>query len=185
MNTSLNSRFKMPWLTRRHMLKRTLAKAAALGCVTALGKSAFAQTWTATTVPSTGVITYYRLVSGPTNATSGVQTIANVLRGPWQTPVVDTQLTATFDADGTSTAAIHSSSGVITTNSGNWTLTPPLVPIIFLNPNGRLTMTNTRGIVLLEGDMLLINPDQLLMASAIDSVSPPTADYKSLSKKGL
>lgn len=51
MNTSLYSLFKLPGLTRGHILKRTLAKAAALGCIAVLGKSAFAQTWTATTAP--------------------------------------------------------------------------------------------------------------------------------------
>jgi hypothetical protein len=126
------------------------------------------------TVPSTVGNAHYRLTSGGPSPISGTQAIANVLNGPWQTLVVDTLFTPTFSANGTFTATIQPPSGVITTDSGAWVLTPPLVPSGFTNPQGTLTLTNAQGTVLLSGDVLLVNPDQLLMTSATDSVSAST-----------
>ena len=125
------------------------------------------------TVPNTGGSAYYRLVAraGSTVGGTGTQAIANVLRGPWQTLVVSTLFTPTFNTDGTFTATIQSPSGVITTDSGTWALTPPLVPSGFSNPEGHLMLTNTQGTVLLSGDVLLINPDQLVMLSAANSIA--------------
>jgi hypothetical protein len=47
-------------------------------------------------------------------------------------------------------------------------------PSGFTNPQGHLALTNTQATVLLSGDVLLINPDQLLMTSATDTVSTTT-----------
>jgi hypothetical protein len=126
------------------------------------------------TVPNIGANAYYRLLSGTGSTNGGLQAIANVLLGPWQTLVVDTLFTPTFNADGTFTATIQPPLGAITTDSGTWGLTPPLVPSGFTNPQGHLALTNGVGTVLLSGDVLLINPDQLLMTSATDSVSTTT-----------
>ena len=126
------------------------------------------------TVPNPASNALYRLASGGASPISGTQAIANVLNGPWQTLVVDTLFTPTFNADGTFTATIQSPSGVITTDSGAWALKPPLVSSGFTNPQGNLTLTNMQGTVLLSGDVLLINPDQLLMTSATDSISTST-----------
>jgi len=126
------------------------------------------------TVPNTGSSICYRLNSGGGSAVSGTQAIANVLHGPWQTLVVDTLFTPTFNADGTFTATIQPPAGAIITDSGTWTLTPPVVPSGFSNPEGQLTLTNTHGTVLLSGDVLLINPDQLVMLSATDHISTIT-----------
>jgi hypothetical protein len=86
--------------------------------------------------------------------------------------VVNTIFTPTFNADGTFTATIQSPSGVITTDSGTWTLTPPVVLSGFANPQGHLTLTDSQGNVLLSGDVLLINPDQLVFLSATTTLEP-------------
>jgi len=101
--------------------------------------------------------------------------IANVLRGPWESLVVDTLLTVTFNNNGTFTATIQTPSGAITADSGTWTLRPPLVPSGFSNPQANLTLVDKQGLVLLSGDVLLLNADQLLMTSAIDNVSTTTS----------
>jgi hypothetical protein len=126
------------------------------------------------TVPTTSGPIFYRLTSGAGTPITGTQAIANVLLGPWLTLVVDVLFTPTFNANGTYTATIQPSTGVITTDSGAWTLTPPAVPSGFTNLQGHLTLTDTQGAVLLSGDVLLINPDQLLMSSATDGVSTTT-----------
>jgi hypothetical protein len=125
-------------------------------------------------VPNTGGPNFYRLTSGAGTVITGTQAIANVILGPWQTLVVDTLFTPTFNANGTFTATIQPSTGVITTDSGTWALTPPVVPSGFTNPQGHLTLTDNQDAVLLSGDVLLINPDQLLMSSATDGVTTTT-----------
>jgi hypothetical protein len=95
------------------------------------------------TVPTTGGPIFYRLTSGAGNTITGTQAIANVLLGPWQTLVADALSTPTFNANGTFTATIQPSTGVITTDSGTWTLTPPVTPGGFNNPQGHLTLTDT------------------------------------------
>lgn len=126
------------------------------------------------TLPQVGDRNYYRLSSGSGTTASGLPAIAAVLQGPWQTLVVDTLFTPTFNVDGTFTATIQPSAGGITTDSGTWTLTPPVAPSGFSNPQGHLTLTDTLGTVLLSGDVLLTNPDQLIMSSATDHVSTTT-----------
>jgi|GEM_PF-1619226 len=117
---------------------------------------------------------YYRLISTGGSSVANTQAIANVLNGPWQTLVIDTLLTATFNADGTFTATIQPSSGVASTDAGTWTLKPPLMPSGFSNPQGNLSLIDAQGTVLLSGDVLLINPDQLLMSSAANNISTTT-----------
>lgn len=126
------------------------------------------------TLPLTATQLYYRLSAGTGTAGSGIQAIAAVLQGPWQTLVVDTLFTPTFNVDGTFTATIQPSAGGIITDSGTWTLTPPVVPSGFSNPQGHLTLTDSLAKVLLSGDVLLTNPDQLIMSSATDQVSTTT-----------
>jgi hypothetical protein len=113
---------------------------------------------------------YFRLGSSSTGA-SGVQIIANVLHGPWEALVVNTIFTPTFNADHTFTATIQSS-GVITTDSGTWSIGPTLVPNAFANPQAHLALTNTANHVLLAGDVLLLNPDQLAFLSATTTLEP-------------
>lgn len=85
---------------------------------------------------------------------------------------MNTVFTPTFNADGTFTATIQSPSGVISTDAGTWTLTPPVVLSSFSNPQGHLTLTDAQGNVLLSGDVLLLNPDQLVFPSATTSLEP-------------
>ncbi len=124
------------------------------------------------TVANTLGNAFFRLSAAGGGGISGVQAIANVLRGPWETLVVNVVFTPTFNADGTLTATIQPSSGGITTDSGGWALKPPLVPSSFANPESNLTMTNTSGAVLLSSDVLLLNPDQLVFLSATTTLEP-------------
>lgn len=117
---------------------------------------------------------YFRLSSSGT-AISGTQAIGNVLHGPWEALVVTTLFTPTFNADGSFTASIQSPTGVISADSGTWGLTPPVEPSSFANPQSHLSLTNNQGIVLLSGDVLLLNPDQLVFPSAattLEGISP-------------
>jgi hypothetical protein len=123
------------------------------------------------TVPSTLGNAYFRL-SSTGSGLSGVAIIANILHGPWEALVVNTIFTPTFNADHTFTATIQSPLGVITTDSGTWTLGPTLVPNGFANPQGHLSLTNTSNHVLLSGDALLLNPDQLVFLSAATMLEP-------------
>lgn len=112
------------------------------------------------------------ITGGSFTAGTDLQAILNTLRGPWESLVANTIFIPTFNADGTFTATIQSSSGVITTDSGTWTLTPPVVLSQFANPQGHLALTDAQGAVLLSGDVLLFNPDQLAMMPAITSLEP-------------
>jgi hypothetical protein len=108
------------------------------------------------------------------NAAGGgnTQAILNVLHGPWETLIGSTIFVPTFNADGTFTAVITSGSGAITTTSGTWVLTPPIRPSGLANPEGNLTLTDTNGVVVLTGDVLLIKADQIFMQHTTGSVSP-------------
>jgi hypothetical protein len=112
-------------------------------------------------------------ISGGTfTAGTELQAILNTLRGPWEGLVASTIFTPTFNADGTFTATIQSPSGVITTDSGTWTLTPPINLSPFGNPQGHLSLVDSQGNVLLSGDVLLINPDQFVMFSGSTTIEP-------------
>jgi hypothetical protein len=115
---------------------------------------------------------FFRLSAAGGSGITGVQAIGNVLHGPWEALVVNVVFTPTFNADGTLAATIQPSSGGITTDSGGWALKPPLVPSGFANPEANLTLTNTLGAVLLSGDVLLLNPDQLVFLSATTTLEP-------------
>jgi hypothetical protein len=101
------------------------------------------------------------LTGGSSVAGTNIQSIFNVLRGPWFGALGTTQFVPTFNADGTFTATITSPAGVITTDAGTWLLTPPSVVQPFSNPQGRLTFTDSQGVVLFSNDVLLVNADQL------------------------
>ncbi len=123
--------------------------------------------WTISSLALSGI------TGGTFTAGTDLQAIFNTLTGPWQTLLVNTLLTPTFNADGTFTSTIQpSTGGSVTSDSGTWTLTPPLVLSAVGNPQGHLTLTDIQATVLLEGDVLLLNPDQLYLPSATTSVEP-------------
>ena len=103
---------------------------------------------------------------------TGTQAIANVLRGPWEGLVADTILTVTFNNNGTFTATIQSPSGTITSDSGTWKLSAPVAASPFSNPSAHIVIVDKQGVVLLAGDVLLINADQLVMMPATDGITP-------------
>jgi hypothetical protein len=105
------------------------------------------------------------LTGGSSSAGTNLQAIFNVLRGPWfmgfEGPAGGTlTFTPTFNADGTFTATISSTTGV-TTDTGTWTLTPPNRVQPFTNAQGHLTLTDSQGVVLFSADFLMLNLDQL------------------------
>jgi len=51
-------------------------------------------------------------------------------------------------------------------------LTPPVVPGFFANPQGNLTLKDANGAVVLGGDVLLLNLDQLVMLNAKTNIIP-------------
>jgi hypothetical protein len=77
----------------------------------------------------------------------------------------------TFNNDGTFTATIQVPTGQILTDAGIWSLTPTSPPEPFANAQGHLVLIDTRGIVFLSGDVLLLTVDQLVMLNAIGSVT--------------
>jgi hypothetical protein len=89
--------------------------------------------------------------------------ILNVLTGPWLMGFTQSEFKPTFDANGTFTATITSTTGAgVTTISGRWTLTPPLAPQPFTNPQGQLTFTDSDGILLFSATFLQTNADTLV-----------------------
>jgi hypothetical protein len=94
---------------------------------------------------------------------TNLQVIFNVLRGPWLMGFTQSEFEPTFNADGTFTATIVSTvGGGVSTVSGTWTLTPPVVPQPFGNPQGQLTFTDTNGVVLFSANFLETNVDTLV-----------------------
>jgi hypothetical protein len=77
----------------------------------------------------------------------------------------------TFNNNGTFTATIQDPSGVIATDAGTWTLTAPVNPQPFANPQGQLTLVDSQGVVFLAGDALLFNQDQLAVFNVVGSVT--------------
>jgi hypothetical protein len=120
------------------------------------------------------------ITGGTFTAGTDLQAIATVLRGAWESLVANTVLIATFNADGTFTATMQpSSGGVITTDSGTWTLTPPVKLSQLGNPQGHLALIDTQGNVFLAGDVLLLKPGQTAMMPAINSFSGRISDRHS------
>ncbi len=93
---------------------------------------------------------------------TNLQTILNVLRGAWFMGFTQSDFEPTFNTDGTFTATIGFVGGGSTSVSGTWTLTPPLVPQPFANPQGQLTFTDSNGIVLFSANFLQTNVDTLV-----------------------
>ncbi|HYK35375.1 hypothetical protein [Alloacidobacterium sp.] len=102
------------------------------------------------------------LPAGSTTGGTNTQTIFNLLRGPWFMGFTQLGFTPTFNPDGTFTATILSNAGGLTTDSGTWTLTPPKVAQPIGNPQGHLTLTDSKGVVLFSADFLLLNADELV-----------------------
>ncbi len=85
------------------------------------------------------------------------------LRGPWLMGFTQSEFEPTFNADGTFTATITSTVGTgLPTVSGTWTLTPPIVPQPFANPQGQLTFTDSNGALLFSANFLQTNADTLI-----------------------
>jgi hypothetical protein len=93
------------------------------------------------------------LPAGNTIGGTNVQTIFNVLSGPWFMGFT-TNFTITFFADGTFTS-------VGPADSGTWTSAPPNVVNVG-NPMCHLTFTDAQGIVLFSADFFMLNLDQLV-----------------------
>jgi hypothetical protein len=92
--------------------------------------------------------------------------------GPWEALVENTVILPTLNADGTFTITIEPPAAPFTTDSGTWTLTPPVVPSQFLNPQAHLKLTNSAGVVLIEGDILLVRAGQFVMNNATGAITP-------------
>ena len=102
------------------------------------------------------------LPAGSPIAGTNLPAILNVLTGPWLMGFTTSEFEPTFNADGTFTATVTSSvGGGVATVSGTWTLTPPLFPQPFTNPQGQLTFTNSNGVVLFSATFLQTNADTL------------------------
>lgn len=93
------------------------------------------------------------------------------IRGPWFVQIGTDFLSATFNTDGTYTATIQDASGALTPSAGTFTVTAPVHPLSILNPQGHLRLTDNSGVVLIEGDVFLLNLDQFVM-SGTDSFNP-------------
>jgi hypothetical protein len=102
------------------------------------------------------------LPAGSPIAGTNLPAILNVLTGPWLMGFTQSEFKPTFNANGTFTATVTANAGGVTTVSGTWTLTPPLAPQPFTNPQGQLTFTNSGGIVLFSATFLQTNADTLV-----------------------
>jgi hypothetical protein len=97
----------------------------------------------------------------PTGGTN-LPMIFNLLQGPWLMGFVGSEFEPTFNADGTFTATITSTTGGgVSTVTGKWTLGPPAVPEPFTNPQGQITFTGSNGVVLFSSNFLETNADTL------------------------
>ena len=118
------------------------------------------------TVSSTALAT---ITGGATVAGTGVETIFNLLRGPWFVSLTNdfvphtptTQFVPTFNADGTFTAVLTPTApvGPVTTDAGTWVLTPPHVLQPFGNAQAHLSFTDAQGVVLFSNDIILQTVD--------------------------
>jgi hypothetical protein len=115
------------------------------------------------TIPSVVLAT----VSG--GATSADPAIISDFRGPWFIEVGTYFFSATFNADNTFTSSIQAPDGTITTDAGTYALTGPVNPSFLANPQAHLRMTDSQGTVLIDGDMLLLNRDQIAMMGSTNS----------------
>jgi sugar lactone lactonase YvrE len=111
------------------------------------------------------------VTGGNFTAGTNLQLLLNALRGPWLTLIGNTSFVPTFNTDGTFTATIQLPDGTITTDSGIWTLTPPVTLAPFGNPQGQLTLIDSQGAVLLSGEALLANVDLIALEPAVSSLS--------------
>jgi hypothetical protein len=122
--------------------------------------------WTISSAALSGI------TGGNFTAGTDIQAILTTLHGPWEGLVANTVFVPTFNPDGTYTATMQSSPGVITTSSGTWTLTPPVTLSPFANPQAHLALIDSQGKVLISGDILLFKPDQFIFLSAINTIIP-------------
>jgi hypothetical protein len=77
----------------------------------------------------------------------------------------------TFNNNGTFTATIQTPTGAVATDAGTWSLTPTSPPLPFGNAQGHLQLVDTQGVVFLDGNVLLLTVDQLVMLNAVGSVT--------------
>ena len=103
------------------------------------------------------------LSGGSSIAGTNLPAILNSLRGPWVMGFTTSEFEPTFNADGTFTATITSTvGGGVTTVSGTWTLTPPIVPQPVANPRAQLTLTDSNGVILFSANFFQLNVDMLV-----------------------
>ena len=95
------------------------------------------------------------LPGGSSIGGTNVQTIFNVLSGPWFMGFTTNDFTITFFADGTFTSVGPS-------DSGTWTIAPPEHPQFIGNAQCHLAFTDARGVVLFSADFLMLRLDQLV-----------------------
>jgi len=112
------------------------------------------------TIPSVSLAS---LTGGNGIGGTNFQAIFNVLRGPWFMGFNTLSLVPTFNADGTFTATITSTTGGgLTTDSGTWTLGPPNVPQPIGNAQAHLALTDSQGVVLFSADFFMLRVDMLV-----------------------
>jgi hypothetical protein len=96
------------------------------------------------------------LPAGNTVGGTNVQSIFNLLRGPWSMAfVTNINFAVTFFADGTFTS-------IGPADSGTWTISPPVRTQFVANPQCHLTFTDAQGIVLFSSDFFMLRVDQLV-----------------------
>jgi hypothetical protein len=92
------------------------------------------------------------------------------LKGPWFVQVGTYILSANFNpADHTFTANIQAPDGTLTPDAGTFALTGPVKPLSVANPQAHLRLTDSTGTVLIDGDVFLLNLDQLAVSSSTNS----------------
>jgi hypothetical protein len=101
------------------------------------------------------------LPAGSSIGGTNLQSIFNVLSGPWFMGFTTQGFTITFFSDGTFSATIVPNAGGIITDSGTWTLTPPNHVMFLGNAQGHLTFTDNQGTVLFSADFLMLRLDTL------------------------
>lgn len=97
--------------------------------------------------------------------------VVAAVRDNWFVEIGTDFLFTTFNADGTYTATIQHSDGSLAASSGIYTITQPLNPLAILNPQAHLTLTDSTGTVLIQGDIFLLRVDQFAMTGT-DSFNP-------------
>ncbi len=97
--------------------------------------------------------------------------IVAALKGPWFVQLGSYILSATFNADGSFTANIQAPGGTFTPDTGTYRLSGPVKPLAIGNAQAHLNLTDLNGAALFDGDVLLLNADQLASEGSTNSFS--------------